>query len=239
MHAMIYLDGETGGRWMGHALAEVGCMWRAESQAEAEALASSAIREFYEWLRRHGEPGVEVPATLTIEVAAVTEIPNYNHSGAAVGTWETDYMPVTDTDIATAVRRLGYARRDLLELTAGLLPEVLDWAPPGEKRTIRRNLRHVRNCHGWYLTRVLGYDRVAEILPEPWPEEDSFFCLSWVMERAVNALLDLPQELRSGVYHAPQPAEPWTARKMLRRFVEHEREHVEVVRHTLALYQNR
>lgn len=238
MRCTIYLDGAPGGPWMGHLLQETGCMWLGASREDVLSRAPGEIAAFYAWLRAHGEPGVSVPdpAAIGVTVAEAQEIDGFGQSGAAVGFFGPDRRPVTDADIAAAVRRLGYARRDLLELVASIPPAGLDWVPPGGKRTVRQNLTHVRNCHGWYLTRVLGWARVEALLPEPWPEE-TMSGMNWVMERAVAALLDLPPDLRGGTYRAERPDEDWAPRKMLRRFVEHEREHVEVVGRTIGWWR--
>lgn len=231
----IYLDGSGQGHWMGHFLEETGCIWIAPTKEETVARAAAEIEGFYEWLCSHGEPPGRRGAG-GIRVAAAQEVRDFGRSGAAVGFFEPDREPATLVDITTAVRRLGYARRDLLEAVAGLPDAVLDWRPPAGKRTMRENLHHVRNCQGWYLTRVLGREAARSLLPEPWPAE-TFASLEWVMRRAVTALLALPEPLRSGVHRAEEPAEDWTARKMLRRFVEHEREHVEVVRRTAGAWR--
>ncbi|MDP2871679.1 MAG: DinB family protein [Bacillota bacterium] len=234
----VYLDGSRQGHWMGHFLEEPGCVWIAPTKEEAVGRAQEEITGFFSWLRGHGDrPGASLPTGKhEVRAAAFQEVQDFGQSGAAVGFFEPDREPATQTNIVTAVRRLGYARRDLLEAVAGLPDAALDWQPPGGKRTLRANLHHVRNCHGWYLTRVLGWSVARSLLPEPWPEA-TFASLEWVMRRAVNALLELPEELRSGVHRAETPEEDWTARKMLRRFVEHEREHVEVVRRTVGLWK--
>lgn len=234
----IFIDGAPEGPWMGHLLSEPGCIWLAPTRGDAVAQAPAAITAFYAWLRRHGEPVAAAPSDVPVEVAEVQEIPRFDQSGAAVGFFDPDRAPVTDADMATVVRRLGYARRDLLEAVTAVPPEALDWAPPGGKRTIRKNLIHIYNCQGFYLSRVLSMPGAEAVLPDPWPEE-TFACLNWVMDRATAALYDLPPALREGTYAAEQPAELWTARKMLRRFVEHEREHVLVVRRTLEAYRQR
>lgn len=235
MRYSLYLDGTPAGPWMGHLLAEPGCIWLAPTPEDAVARAPEAIAGFFGWLRRHGEPGIAVPdpAGIAVTVAEQQAAENFGQSGGAVGLFAPDRAPLTDADIACAVRRLGYARRDLLEAVAELPAEALDWEPAGGKRTIRKNLHHVRNAQGWYLTRVLGEEAVAQLLPEPWPEE-TFPGMNWVLERCVAALLDLPAGYRSGIFRAERPTEDWTPRKMLRRFVEHEWEHVEVVRRTIA-----
>ncbi len=278
MHQLVYLDGAPGGPWMGHALAEVGCIWLGPNQGQVISQAPGAIARFYEWLAKHGERRLSqgraggvgarvragagpnaarpngagpdggrpdesrVPLVMARDVRAqvveIQEIPGFGQSGAAVGFFSPDMKPVTDEDIATAVRRLGYARRDLLDVVGRLPQPALDWQPPGGKRTIRQNLVHLHNCHAFYLSRVLGREGTEAVLPEPWPQ-DTLTCLEWVRERMTAALPELPSNLRSGVFRAEEPAEQWTARKMLRRFVEHELEHLEVVGRTVEAWRNR
>jgi uncharacterized damage-inducible protein DinB len=245
----VYLDGAPGGPWMGHALDEVGCIWLASKQSEVITMAPQAISRFFLWLAAHDEPqaagpkpgeavsqALVAPGDIQAEVVEMEEIPGFGKSGGAVGFFGPDLEPATDEDIARTVRRLGYARQDLLDLVAGLPAETLDWSPPARKRTIRKNLIHVAQCHAFYLSRVLGDDRTREAMPWPWPK-DTLAMLDWTMSRSVEALASLPAELREGVFPAAEPAEDWTARKMLRRFVEHEVEHVEVVRLTLATFR--
>ncbi|MFZ5824852.1 MAG: DinB family protein [Bacillota bacterium] len=224
---------------MGHLPEEPGCIWLAQTPEEVMARAPAAISGYDAWLRRHGEaPGVRRgPDSISVELAEQRVAENFGQSGGAVGLFTPDLMPATATFIAAAVRRLGYARRDLLELVEPLPADLLDWTPPGGKRTIRANLHHLRNAQGWYLTRLFGWEGTKQLLPEPWPQE-TFESLQWTLERCCTALLELPEPFRSGTYQAQQPMEDWTARKMLRRFVEHEREHIEVVRLTIAAWQS-
>ena len=241
MRCSLYIDGTPSGPWMGHLLEEPGCIWLAPTPEEVVARGPAAIVGFFGWLRGHGEAEAAtlttpIAAEIFVEVAELQEAENFGQSGGAVGLFGPDRLPAAPDQIATVVRRLGYARRDLLELVAELPAEALDWAPPGGKRSIRKNLHHVRNAQGWYLTRVLGWAGTEQLLPEPWPEE-TFESLRWTLKRCTAALLDLPEAYRTGIYRAAEPDEDWTARKMLRRFVEHEREHVEVVRRTIAAWR--
>ncbi len=247
MRLNVYLDGDPNESWMGHALGEVGCIWWGPVQSEVITRAPGEIARFLQWVRSHGEPGVELveSARIKAQVVEVREVASFGQSGAAVGFFGPDREPVTDKDIETAVRRLGCARLDLLEVVAGLRPEDLDWQPPARlsvhdaaravprpatpKRTVRQNLEHIVGAQAFYLSRLLGMDGALAVLPEPHPK-DTFERLCWVKERAVEALYSLSRQARTGVFQATEPAEEWTARKMLRRFVEHEREHVEVVR---------
>ena len=230
----IYLDGAAQGPWMGHYLGQLGCIWLAESRQAAVERAPEAIAGYLDWLWRHGEADVAGTAVggLSVRVAGEQMVPGFGQSGAAVGLFEPDHRAVTDETMATAVRRLGYARREVLETVLGLDPAALDLRAEG-KRSVRENLEHIANAQGFYLTRVLGWARTAELLPEPWPDDDPFERLRWVLAQATKALLELPPELREGSFPAERPRETWTPRKMLRRFVEHELEHLGVLRRTV------
>jgi hypothetical protein len=67
--------------------------------------------------------------------------------------------------------------------------------------------------------------------------------LAWLAAERLavsSCLAELPPELLERVACVPagapgQPDELWSARKVLRRLLEHEREHIEQVRETLAL----
>jgi len=242
----VYLDGDPGGPWLGHMPTEVGCIWRGPTQGEVITRGPGEIARFLGWLREHGEPGVTPvdAAAVKAHVVEVRQVPGLGRPGGPVGLFGPDRQPATDKDIETAVRRFGYARRDLLEVVAGLEPEVLDWPPPSRlsveqagqavprptapSRTVRRHLEHLAESQARYLSRLLEPDAVRAALPEPWPK-DTFSRLEWVADRAVGLVLELPRRLRSGVFRAPDSGEEWTARKLLRRLVEHEREHVEAV----------
>ncbi|HEY3366562.1 MAG TPA: DinB family protein [Symbiobacteriaceae bacterium] len=235
----IYIDG-TGkkGPWMGHLLSEPGCIWLASSPIAVTASAPDSIARYYAWLRTHGEADVlpVTPEEVEVDVAEIHEVEGFGQSGAPVGLFEPDSEPVTDADIARVIRRLIYARGNLLEAVAELPSRALDWQPPNGKRTLRQNLEHIRAAQGYYLTRVYGWDAANEILPDPWPDE-TMASFNWVLNRSVWALLNLPESLRSGIYQAEGPAEEWTPRKMLRRFVEHEMEHLGVVRVTIGVWR--
>ena len=234
----VYMDGHPKTHWMGHALEEVGCIWLAGSPEEAAAMAPQAIARYLQWLHRHGEPGRSPHQAegIAVSLKEVQEVPRLGISGAAVGFFKPDEIPVTDSDIALAIRRLGYARLDLLETVSLLPPAALDWQPPGNKRSISQNLLHIRNAQFFYLHRLMTREELDTLLPQPWPA-GLFESLQWTLARVREILPELPQTRRAGVFPAAEPRENWTARKMLRRFVEHELEHLQVVRQTADLWR--
>jgi len=134
-------------------------------------------------------------------------------------------------------RLMAYARADLLALVQTLPDEVLDWQPAPQSLSIRRLLRHVGNAEEWYVSRLVP----PETLPPEWEHDGELPTFEFLeMERrtAVTWLRQLSDEERSGVFYpthwTQHPEEPWTARKVLRRFLEHEREHTAQIREILA-----
>jgi uncharacterized damage-inducible protein DinB len=98
----------------------------------------------------------------------------------------------------------------------------------------------VGNAEQWYISRLVP----LETLPAEWKHDDEmsiFDHLAMVRRTAVARLRGLTEVERSEVFYprawTDHPDEPWTARKVLRRFLEHEREHTGQVREILAAWR--
>ena len=137
-------------------------------------------------------------------------------------------------------RLMAYSRADLLGLVGNLPDEALDWKPDPESLTLRRLLRHIGNAEEWYVSRLVP----PETLPPEWEHDEALPLFEFLeMERrtALDRLRRLSEPELGEVFYparwAQHPGEPWTARKALRRFLEHEREHTDQVREILAVYR--
>lgn len=234
MAVKLYVEVDASGHAMAHALELVGCFDYGLSKDEAVAKMPEAIREYLAWTRKHGEP-LTVLKPITVEVMETVRGTCPRNSGDAAALFKPEKQPASDELIETTIRRMGYAREDLLELVRGLPDEVMDWKQEERMRPIREILAHVARCDCWYVTRLTDEDP-----PKSEPPKDVFLYLKQYRESAVKRLLGLPEKLRAGVYHPKKntkhPEEPWTARKVLRRYVEHEREHIENVQQRLVEY---
>jgi len=226
---------------MVHVLDLPGCVVRALTREEALARTPEAIGEAHAWLRRHGEvaPAAEEPIVIEVAGESVGFGPFDRRSAAAL--FPPDREPVTPEEMERCFRLMAYARADLLALVGDLLDDVLDWQPHPESFTIRVLLRHVGNAEQWYVSRLVS----PETLPPEWEQDqDQIQALPMLefleMERrtAVDRLRQLTDEERGTVFYptgwTDHPQEPWTARKALRRFLEHEREHTAQVLEILS-----
>ena len=213
-----------------------GCTVRTPSRAEALARLPAAIHDHLAWLRYHGEPAPPEDDPIEVEVADESHGFGPFNPGDAAALFPPDRVPVSPEEMEAYFRLMGYARAELLALVEGLPDEILDRQQNEEAWTIRRILRHVGNAEEWYVSRLVP----TETLPPEWKHDEDLPLLDFLAtERrtAVDRLRRLTAEERSAVVYPSHwtnhPDEPWTARKALRRAVEHEREHTAQIQEIL------
>lgn len=214
-----------------------GCWVFGRNPERALEKVRAAIEEWFRWLERHGEPKPGV-SEFDIDVAEVLRV-TYNpvEAGKPEPLFWSEVPPIDDGDIAWTIRLMEHSRSDLLRLVSDLDDVALDWQPPDEPRTTRNCLRHIGIVEWWYITR-LDID-----LPEEFPE-DTFELLSHTRKMVIDTLKELPKEKRSGIHQPKKHVDPeaaicnlWTARKVLRRLVDHERLHTRYIERILQIYR--
>jgi predicted RNase H-like HicB family nuclease/uncharacterized damage-inducible protein DinB len=238
-HYPVYLEIADDGRCMAHVLDLPGCVVRAPTRDEALSLLPGAMRDYHAWLRRHGELAPSGDEPIEVEVAGESSGIGPFDRRSAAALFPPEQRPITPDEMERYFHLMGYSRVDLLALVRDLPDDVLDWQPHPESFTIRGLLRHVGNAEKWYVSRLVD----LEALPPEWSDDERLPILEFLeMTRrtAVGQLQHLTQAERSGVFYtahrAWEPGEPWTARKVLRRFLEHEQEHTNQVREILATW---
>ncbi len=135
-----------------------------------------------------------------------------------------------EVEIEEALRLLDYSRVDLLALIADLPNKALDWQPNEESWSLRRILRHIGDAEAWYISR-LGID------PGDHEMKGEVARLASIRRMARERIRAFPPHKRAQVY-APQ-GELWTLRKVLRRFIWHERDHLQQIANLLAEWSAR
>ncbi|MGD0979133.1 MAG: hypothetical protein ABR962_08340 [Candidatus Bathyarchaeia archaeon] len=93
-------------------------------------------------------------------------------------------------------------------------------------------LRHIAYVEPWYITR-LNVDLQCR-----YPRK-TFEMLNATRKSVVNYLQEFPREKMKGIYQPTEDASPtcnlWTARKVLRRLVDHERLHTKYIQRILTI----
>ena len=208
-----------------------GCWVFGRNQERALERARASVLEWHGWLKGHGEP-VEVPPSVQVEPAEVFRV-TYNpaEAGKPEPLFWSEVPPVSARDIRRTLRLMEYSRGDLLELCSSLDGRALRWKPRGGPRSIGNCLKHISSVEWWYVTR-LDVD-----MPTDFPE-DIFELLRYTRRLAEQRLKRLSREERKRVFQPARDPSPvcnlWTARKVLRRFVDHERLHTGYIRKALA-----
>jgi len=211
-----------------------GCWVFGRSPESALAKVRSAVAEWFDWLERHGETVSAEARDFEIEVGEVLRV-SYNpvEAGKPEPLFWSEVTPVTRKDITRTLKLMEYSREDLLKLVSNLSDEVLDWLPPGKPRTIRNCLRHIAYVEPWYITRL------NVKLPVRYPK-NVFKLLSHTRKIVVEYLRSMPRDKLRGVFQPKKDKSPlcnlWTARKVLRRLVDHERLHTRYIVKVLQDY---
>jgi predicted RNase H-like HicB family nuclease len=219
-----------------------GCWVFGRTKGSALKKARSAVVDWIEGLRRQGGEiphsgrnlRVDLRRQIEIEVAEMMKIAyNPAKAGKPEPLFWSEVLPVTRDDIKRTIWLMKYSRQDLLELVSHLTEEQLNFKPPDQTRTIKNCLKHIAYVEPWYI------NRLNIELPEDYPK-DVFEFLNYTRKIVVNSLSDLPREKMRGVHQPVKYKSPtcdlWTARKVLRRLVDHERLHTRYIQKVLKMY---
>lgn len=213
-----------------------GCWVFGRDQESALDKVKTAVERWHLWARGHGED-IESPSSVEIDPTEVMHVPyNPAEAGKPEPLFWSEILPVRARDVNRTLRLMKHSRSDLMELCSGLERGELSWKPEGEPRSISGSLRHIAIAERWYVSR-LDID-----LPKSFPK-DVFQALQWARELAVDSLRSLSKRQRSEIFQPRNDPSPtcnlWTARKVLRRIVDHERLHTAYVEKILRANESK
>jgi predicted RNase H-like HicB family nuclease len=220
---VIYLEVQPDGATMAHVPSLPGCASTGATQEVAIARAPDAIAAHLGWLRAHGEPTVPEQEPIEIEIGGTIQDPD-THLGDEAGLLPPDQAPLSEGEVAQLMRLMAYSRRDLLELVTGMSREVLNWQPQEgpdvEGWCIDDILEHIARAERVYASRLSG--NIFELMEE-------------ARRSALERMSHLTEQERTQI--TQHQGEHWTARKVFRRFLEHERQHTEHINQVLSQFR--
>jgi len=223
----LYLEsGPRRRKTMVHVLDLLGCSAQGPTTEAALAATPQAIRAYLAVLEQHGEP-VDPQADFTTTVAQHVTEGNWLANGDPTSGFVPDFEPLGADELQVYIQRLDGLLDALLARTRGLSPARMASEPDGGGRPIDAIFRHIAGSQGVYLRYLVGkVDGLPELLKQAETAEAGLLPLVltrlWELCRARLEVLT-PEERSRSVPHGQLT---WTARRALRRMLEHPWEHL-------------
>jgi predicted RNase H-like HicB family nuclease/uncharacterized damage-inducible protein DinB len=206
---------EMEARWIAHVPDLPGCFAAHDERDEAIAAAPKAIEAYVAWCAAAGIriSGVSPPMVVSEVVRAWQYEPEYEVNAF----FAADRPPVAADELPEYQRLLEASRRDLLQAVEGLDADAMQRAIPGERWPIGGIVHHVARSELWYLDRLgLAFPR-NDLSPEPVD----------AIQQVRQHLLAMLKSLSGQIGVVALAGEVWSARKVLRRTLWHERDHTQ------------
>jgi predicted RNase H-like HicB family nuclease len=206
---------EMESRWIAHVPDLPGCFAAHDERDLAIAAAPKAIEAYIAWCTAAGIriSGVSPPMVVSEVVRAWQYEPDFEVNAF----FAADRPPVAADELPEYQLLLAGSRRDLLQAVDGLDADAMQRAIPGERWPLGGIVHHVARSELWYLDRLgLAFAR-SELSPEP------LVAIEQVRQRHLAVLTAL--STHTGV--VAMAGEVWSARKVLRRTLWHERDHTQ------------
>ena len=189
-----------------------GASARGETIEEAKEKIRDAVKEYVRLLRDVGEQVPRYSEGIELEFEEVDGT-----------TFLTDYDGLRPNEMETLFRWMAISRQELMDLVKELPEKMMDYKANEEAGSIREILCHLAESDLWFTDRLMQ-----------WPEAP-LFRLAAARGVALERLRDMSEERRASV--TTFEGEDWTPRKVVRRMLEHEREHIHEIRDLLAAKQ--
>lgn len=212
--------------WVAYVFDLPGCFSSARTQSEAIEGVSTAIRNYFDWRRNHVRPEMNLPAYQSFEIKIAEVFISYpakeDPEYLVNALFEDDSRLI---DMSGTLQVLDWNRHDLLNLLQSLSSEKLYRPCDTRFGTIAGIVKHIAESEWWYFDRI---NLVADwnVLPT-----DPFEALKVSRANTLVRLSDI-----AGSTHITNEliSERWSPRKVIRRTLWHERDHINHISQILA-----
>jgi hypothetical protein len=226
----VGIENNNEGRSIAWALEHPGCYAYGLNASAAALNIESALIRYAKWIANHDSQGwlAVQPNDIDIVINGQWDVYYINNNDDKVSELDEngysvesffpyDWKPLTLDEAKRGLNMLAWSREDLLQSVRGLSPEKLDATYVGERWSINGILGHVGGAEWWYLSRLgLAFPR-DQVPEEPMARLEM---VRKHLKEVLGRLVEVKQVI--GV-----EGEFWSPRKVLRRALWHERNHVE------------
>ena len=222
----IGLENGTEGRSQAWVLGHPGCFaYGVDGEAALEAV-PGAIQDYRKWIAAHTSKSwldeadlehLEYRLDETWECYSIDPDYELTQDGYEVNAWfRHDWKPLGKQDIQRGQNLLDWGREELLKTVNDLDTHTLERTYPKERWSISGILKHMGGAEWWYLDRLgLAFPR-QDVPDEPFQR----------LEKVRTHLVSILPGLVASTQVVGVGGEFWSPRKLLRRAVWHEYDHI-------------
>jgi hypothetical protein len=230
------MENNIEGRSLAWGLGHPGLFAYGRDGSEALANFPAAALKYCSWIAGHGgrppfemqdiEPRLDEVWNCYSVSEEYRRVPDNTPDSYEVNAWFLqDWKPLAKAEIDRGLHLLAWSRADLLGIVQDLDDRQLNEKRPGERWSIAGILGHIGGAEWWYL------DRLDLAFPRAGLPGDIFERLGLVRARLVEIL----PRLAGSRQVVGIEAELWSPRKLLRRAVWHELDHLEHIRKLIGM----
>jgi uncharacterized damage-inducible protein DinB len=230
MHIRIGIENNIEGRTLAWALDYPGCFSYGMDETEALIRLPRELLNYEKWIKDHtSNPWVEFKdMEMHVEERYNTfrlgddYRPAPEGEGYEINAWFIDdWRPLEIVEINHALETFHWQREELLAGLTTLPTERLKKQFPGQRWNILGIAKHIANAEFWYLSRLeLIKIQRSDLLPEPIPRLEQ---MAGLIDRVLPSHVN--QVRVSGL-----DGEFWSYRKIVRRILWHQRDHIEHIK---------
>jgi hypothetical protein len=232
----VGIENNNEGRSVAWALEHPGCFAYGMKAQAAITNLEGALNKYAGWILHHephtwlsfSDSEIEIVVNGSWDVYYVNDdldVANETDGYSVESFFPYDWKPLTTLEIKHALDMLVWSRDDLLKTLQGLSTEKLNQTYTGERWSINGVLGHLGGAEWWYMERLgLAFPR-ANVPEEPHSRLEK-------VRSHFNKVLFKMDGVKQVV---GVDGEFWSPRKMLRRALWHERDHVDHIRKLIAM----
>ncbi len=236
MQIQVGLENNNEGRSLAWALDYPGCFAYGADGPEALLNVPRAVLRYADWIGSHHENSwLASLGDFDVRLVETWDCYNIDENFDVVPAGDTyevnawfrhDWKPLSEVEVRRGLMLLDWSRADLLASVAELTPQQLDKEYPGERWPINGILNHIGGAEWWYLDRLdlagIPRDQVSKVPAER-------------LEMVRSRLKEVLPSLVGSKVVVGKAGEFWSPRKLLRRALWHELDHIGHIQKLLSL----
>jgi hypothetical protein len=230
MQIRIGLENNIEGRTLAWALDYPGCFAYGLDEPEALIRLPKALLAYEVWIKDHTPDSwiefndLDLRVVERFETFRIGEDyrPAPEGQGYEINAWFIDdWRPLTNQEIDRGLKIFHWQREELLAGLNTLDPEILEKERPGQRWNIWGIVKHIANAELWYLSRLeLTKLNYKQLDPDP---QKRLAQTAALVDKIFPDFADV-------VNVAGIDGEFWSYRKVLRRTLWHQRDHIEHIK---------